>query len=778
MNKFRSFQKIVILFLLFSVIQNFNDSSSADELFQIQAKNIKYQNKKNTIIAEGNAEASNSLDKKLFADKITYKKKEGILLANGNVKLVDNKNTITAENIKYNINTKEVNASDNVGLIDSLGNKLFDSKLKFNLNTELGEAYNIKSNLKDGSYAEADKGNFNKKKDLYYLKRTNYTTCKEKYNLKGNLCPSWILSSKEFTHDRKNKKIKHKNVFLKIKNIPILYSPYISHPDPTVDRQSGFLPPMIKTLSNLGRTIKVPYFHVISKDKDLTITPILYTNENSIINMGYRQALKNGNLIIETSYSEGYRNLNKTGRTKGSRNYLFAEYVGKSNKFFYKKNNLTFKLQRVSQENYLRVNKLNTKLFKEDVRNLENSLRLQAYDQNKRFDYKIGIFENLDKYDSSKYSYYLPDGVFSLHNKYKDLFKINFNSYTQGKKFDKNQKQFKLKNIINLDSNQFIQKQYGLSSVLKFSVFNKNVYNDNVSGINNNLNINNNFALAADIQMPLAKVKKNSYQIFTPRLFLKHTTGSMQNAQDQDKILEFSDLFSMNRTNNTDTIETGTSLGYGASYTNNKNKLNSADKLRSLKIGFGQVINNKNENLKPNKSSLANKSSDFVGYINYDLFGKKINLNDDDKLNISFLDKFKQNRVSLNYKFNLDNNISEINRNSLNLEASYKTLYSRIKFEEKNNYIGNVRSANLYINKLLSNNYYFSFENKRNIKDNSSEYNRISLKYENDCITTHLTYSKDFYYDKDVRSTKSLIFGITIKPFADSLGPDLTEFIN
>ena len=41
----------------------------------------------------------------------------------------------------------------------------------------------------------------------------------------------------------------------------------------------------------------------------------------------------------------------------------------------------------------------------------------------------------------------------------------------------------------------------------------------------------------------------------------------------QDKILEFADLFSMNRTNNTDTIETGTSLGYGASYTNNKNKI-------------------------------------------------------------------------------------------------------------------------------------------------------------------------------------------------------------
>jgi LPS-assembly protein len=60
----------------------------------------------------------------------------------------------------------------------------------------------------------------------------------------------------------------------------------------------------------------------------------------------------------------------------------------------------------------------------------------------------------------------------------------------------------------------------------------------------------------------------------------------------------------------------------------------------------------------------------------------------------------------------------------------------------------------------------------------STEYNRFSFNFENDCIIGSLTYSKDFYSDKDLKNTKTLIFGITIKPFADSLGPDLTEFIN
>ena len=59
-------------------------------------------------------------------------------------------------------------------------------------------------------------------------------------------------------------------------------------------RKSGFLPPVIKTIENLGRTIKTPYFLAISKNKDMTITPIYYFDENHIYNTSYRQAFKNG----------------------------------------------------------------------------------------------------------------------------------------------------------------------------------------------------------------------------------------------------------------------------------------------------------------------------------------------------------------------------------------------------------------------------------------------------------------------------------------------------
>ena len=44
-------------------------------------------------------------------------------------------------------------------------------------------------------------------------------------------------------HDKKKKKIKYDNATLRIYDYPIVYFPKFFHPDPTVNRQSGFLTP-------------------------------------------------------------------------------------------------------------------------------------------------------------------------------------------------------------------------------------------------------------------------------------------------------------------------------------------------------------------------------------------------------------------------------------------------------------------------------------------------------------------------------------------------------
>ena len=195
-------------------------------------------------------------------------------------------------------------------------------------------------------------------------------------------------------------------------------------------------------------------------------------------------------------------------------------------------------------------------------------------------------------------------------------------------------------------------------------------------------------------------------------------------------------------------------------------------------MGFGQVTNLKREENMPITSSLNNKNSDFAGFIKYNYFGSENNFVLNNQANISFLNNFKQNGISINYNFNLDNDFSKFNRNKFMINSVFNTFYTALSFEEKSRNVGNSRSAELELKKVIDNNFYITLNNKKNLKNNSKEYEKVSFNYENDCIVYSLSFSKNYYSDKDLSNTKSLIFGVVIKPFSDNFGPDLTEFIN
>ena len=104
----------------------------------------------------------------------------------------------------------------------------------------------------------------------------------------------------------KQKTIFYNNAVIKVYDIPIFFTPYLSHPDPSVDRRSGFLPPSFLTQKTLGQ-LSVPYYFAIDKDKDFTLNSKFYASENPLFAGEYRQAFENSNLILDFGYTEGYK---------------------------------------------------------------------------------------------------------------------------------------------------------------------------------------------------------------------------------------------------------------------------------------------------------------------------------------------------------------------------------------------------------------------------------------------------------------------------------------
>ncbi len=74
-----------------------------------------------------------------------------------------------------------------------------------------------------------------------------------------------------------------------------------------------------------------------------------------------------------------------------------------------------------------------------------------------------------------------------------------------------------------------------------------------------------------------------------------------------------------------------------------------------------------------------------------------------------------------------------------------------------------------------SKNTFVSFETKRNLITNSSEFYNLSYEYINDCLRAGLVYRREFYNDSELEPENSLMFKITLVPFGNINSPSLQQ---
>ena len=67
-----------------------------------------------------------------------------------------------------------------------------------------------------------------------------------------------------------------------------------------------------------------PYFWNIAKDKDITFTPRFHSSNEPLYLAEYRQDFLKSSLIVDTGYTQGYKNKSNT-KTPGSRTHFFTQ---------------------------------------------------------------------------------------------------------------------------------------------------------------------------------------------------------------------------------------------------------------------------------------------------------------------------------------------------------------------------------------------------------------------------------------------------------------------
>lgn len=251
----------------------------------------------------GFAEKSPELDiakESLFSAKnITYDKQEQKVQATGNVEVVQGERVLKADKIIYDISKDTILAVGNVVLLEPTGDVLFAEEMELQNELKTGAIRDIRILFSDQSRLaahEAIKIDDNKT----VMTKAVFSTCRlcEKDPERPVL---WQIKAERVEHDREEQSVTYKNAVFEFFGVPVMYTPYFSHPDPSVDREDGFLSPTVYDSTTLGYGIRLPYYIVISEDKDMTITPNITTKEGVQLAAEYRQAVSNGKFKFDGS---------------------------------------------------------------------------------------------------------------------------------------------------------------------------------------------------------------------------------------------------------------------------------------------------------------------------------------------------------------------------------------------------------------------------------------------------------------------------------------------
>ena len=286
----------------------------------------------------------------LNADELTYDETLGIVIASGDVELAQGDRLLLADRVTYNEKTSVVTATGNIRLLEPSGDVIFADYSELTDDLAQGFVQQVRVLLTDNSRVAGTEAERTDQGRFMRINRAVYSPC--------NLCesdptraPLWQLRANRVVHDKEEKEIIYRDARLEMFGIPVLYTPYFAHPDPSVDRKSGFLSPIFGYGGNLGTFGAVPYYWTIAPDKDATITPLFSTEDGVQLRGEWRQRFESGRLFLDGSIVNADRKTS-SGEVKEDqwRGHLFGNGLFDLNDTW----RTGFDLEKTSDRSYLR----------------------------------------------------------------------------------------------------------------------------------------------------------------------------------------------------------------------------------------------------------------------------------------------------------------------------------------------------------------------------------------------------------------------------------------
>ncbi len=757
------------------ILTNYNSKAiDIEGGIEINAENFNYDLNKNIISAEKNATIENKLKNYIISSNfISYLKNKETIYTEGKTQAtIENKYKFESSDVTLLINSMELFSEKATRVTDNLNLYIFE-KFNYLINKEelKGERILVNTdyllptsdkfyfatgiiNLKNKTFVGQDtkiqirKNVFNNSdndprllgvsaennKNITKINKGVFTSCK-----KSEKCTPWSIQAKEILHDREKKELVYNNAILKIYNVPILYFPKFFHPDPTVDRRSGFLRPQINNSNTLGNSFSIPYFSALAENKDFTFTPFVFEKNLQMIQNEFRQINKNSKIYANFGFVNNYKS--SIDSNKNSIFNLFANYEIDLDLEKFSSSDLFFSIEKITSDTFLKIfdTHIQDNILKPlDYDNLKSELKIYLNNDSYSFSTGITSYENLQKSNNDRYEYIFPYYSFNksiANNFYNGT--LNFSSSGDNIINNTNQIKSKITNDFSYLSKEYITFD-GIKSSIELNFKNLNSVGKNNSEYKSSPQIEITSEVNLYNSYPLLKQTQYNINYLTPKILLKFNPSDMKNYSTTDRTINVHNIFNNNRLGINDTLETGKSMTLGLDY--KKENIDNPNKYLDIKLA--SVLRDKEENFIPKKSTLNKKNSNLFGSV---------------KNNFS-------NFFNLEYNFAIDNRLSTLEYNDISTEFNFSKFTTKFNFLEEKGSMGNSNFLENNTSINFDEKNYLTFKTRRNRKLNLTEYYDLVYEYKNDCLAAGVKYKKTYYEDRDLKPSENLFFTISLIP--------------
>lgn len=210
--------------------------------------------------------------------------------------------TLRAETVSYDIAQGLASASGEAELVDPSGNAVYASFLELDSDLQTGVAVDFATRLANGASLMAATA-VRRSERVNQLNYAIFTPCPLCHADGTAKTPSISIQAESVIQDEALRAILYRNAVFKVGGVPVFYLPYFAHPDPTIERASGFLVPLLNYDQNRGLSYEQPYLIVVSPSEDWTISPQINSRVAPLLNAQWRRRFAEGTIVARGGYT-------------------------------------------------------------------------------------------------------------------------------------------------------------------------------------------------------------------------------------------------------------------------------------------------------------------------------------------------------------------------------------------------------------------------------------------------------------------------------------------